>query len=511
MLSYRRIRFWYQVVFFGLFCFFVYAGLYSWGEGFSSEFFGYLSGLSALGNIISQHNITFGLMLAILIAGLTLFFGRFFCGWICPMGIIQHFGASIFQVNDKSARYVRNTYIRVQKIKYIILIVFVFCAFFGVIISGWVDPISIITRFSVSVVVPVLGLFLGEDVAKEVGYDVTVITALIFSVAFLSNIYLPRFWCRTICPLGALLSIFSIRPLFRIVRDEEKCIHCGLCRQNCQGACEPDKKVIHSECLMCMTCIDVCPVGALKFGFSGESYQKASNERVTNEMLIGVRLSRRDFIVSGVLSIFALGILRNVRTVFGRGFDRRIRPPGSLAEENFLARCVRCGQCLNVCPTNVLQPALDEAGIEGLWTPVLKMQYGYCEYDCVRCSQVCPTGAIQSLSVQDKHEGGYDKIGNAFVDRSRCLPWAFGKECLVCQEVCPVSPKAIYFQYRRFSPEGGGGRIWMKVPYVDAERCIGCGACEYNCPVQDKPAIYITSIGEKRSTERKLLLSDREK
>ncbi len=518
MLSYKRVRLLYQVAFFGLFCFLIYAGAHSWGTRFELDLFSNMSGLSAIANILSQHNIPPGLMLAVAIAVMSLFFGRFFCGWICPMGIVQHFGAWIFRSSEKAERYSRNTYRKSHRIKYIILIIFLFCACFGVILSGWVDPLSIITRFSVSVVRPVLNLFTNGRCSSEIAYNVTVITSLIFVIVFLLNIYMPRFWCRTVCPLGALLSLFSVRPLFRIERDREKCIKCGLCRQNCQGGCEPDKNIINSECLMCMNCLEICPVGAIRLGYpnnikdeisSIESYaEKRYDVKAEKKSKIaGVKLSRRDFIVSGIVAVFSVGLLRNVRAIVGRGFEKRIRPPGSLPEEDFLARCVRCGECLNVCPTNVLQPALTETNIEGLWTPVLNMQYGYCEYDCVRCTQVCPTGAIRFLDAEQKHKEKLDKIGTAFVDRGRCLPWAFGRECLVCQEVCPISPKAIYFQYRKFVPEGQM-RMWIKVPYVDAERCIGCGACEYNCPVQDKPAIYVTSIGEQRSVDRKLLLSD---
>ncbi len=509
MLTYRRVRILYQIVFFCLFCFLIYAGMHEWGRYFKVKLFGYMSGLSVISNLISQHNITFGLMLAIVIAVASLFFGRFFCGWICPMGIVQHLGSRIFQSADRSERYAGNTYKRVHKIKYIVLIVFIFCAFFGVILSGWLDPLSIVTRFSVSVIAPFLSLFVDEGVSEQLAYNISVITGVIFVGAFLLNIYIPRFWCRVICPLGALLSVFSINPLFKIIRNREKCIRCGLCRQNCQGACEPDGDIISSECLMCMNCLDVCPVGALRFGFPEisqnlrESGSDLKSDTDKNER--GIKLSRRDFLVSGILAVLSVGIFRNMKAVLGRGFDKRIRPPGALSEENFLARCVRCGQCFNVCPTNVLQPALNEAGFEGLWTPILKMQYGYCEYDCVNCSQVCPTGAIQPISVERKHQEGFAKIGTAFVDRGRCIPWAFGKECLVCQEVCPTSPKAIFFQYRRFTPKGRE-RKWIKVPYVNPEQCIGCGACEYNCPVQDKPAIYITSIGENRSSDRKLLL-----
>lgn len=490
-MNFRRIRLIYQITFFLLFCFLIYAASQKFVEYFPVELFLNFSLLSGLATIISQHNLASEMILGVLIAAGTLFLGRFFCGWICPMGIVQHFASKIFTPAEKKEQYKKNTYCNSHRIKYIILLIFVFCSFFGVILSGYFDPISLITRFSVTVIYPLID--------KSAAFQTAIITAAIFIAVFLLNIYKPRFWCRTICPLGALLSLFSVKPLFRMVRDDEKCIHCGLCHQNCQGGCEIDKELIPSDCLMCMNCVDVCPVRAIEFKV------QTKKESSRQKPLKGIDLSRRDFIISGVTAIGAVGILNNLRKITGRGFDKRIRPPGALEENDFLSKCIRCGQCMKVCPTNVIQPAYAETDIAGLWTPILKMQYGYCEYDCNLCSTVCPSGAIREITVEQKHDDGYDRIGTAFVNRGRCLPWAFGKECLVCQEVCPVSPKAIYFQEGQFEfPDGRTVR--MKMPYVDPELCIGCGVCEYNCPVRDLPAITISSIGERRNPDRKLIL-----
>ena len=122
-----------------------------------------------------------------------------------------------------------------------------------------------------------------------------------------------------------------------------------------------------------------------------------------------------------------------------------IRPPGSLRESDFLARCQRCGLCMKVCPTNVIQPTWTEAGFEGLWTPFLRMTGGYCEYTCTLCGSVCPTGAIEKLSVRKKIQTPV-RIGSAYVDRGRCLPWSGNGPCIVCEEHCPTSPKAIYLR-----------------------------------------------------------------
>jgi ferredoxin len=196
---------------------------------------------------------------------------------------------------------------------------------------------------------------------------------------------------------------------------------------------------------------------------------------------------------------------------------RLIRPPGSHAEDKFLARCLRCGACMKVCPTNAIHPTLLEAGLEGIWTPALIMRVGYCEYSCVLCGQVCPTGAIKKLTEAEKlgkPAAGEEqaaarakpvKIGTAFYDQGRCLPWAMAVPCIVCEEFCPTSPKAIWVLEETVT-RPDHTTITLQRPRVDVDRCVGCGICENVCPVQDSPAIYVTSIGETRSKTNQILL-----
>jgi formate hydrogenlyase subunit 6/NADH:ubiquinone oxidoreductase subunit I len=192
--------------------------------------------------------------------------------------------------------------------------------------------------------------------------------------------------------------------------------------------------------------------------------------------------------------------------------DSVIRPPGSVPEDEFLRRCIKCDQCIRVCPTNVLQPSLFESGVEGLWTPIMISKMGWCELNCTLCSQVCPTGAIREISIAEKlgigpFEGkGPVKTGTAFYNQGRCLPWAMDTSCVVCEEVCPVSPKAIFTRNVEIT-DRWGATIQLKRPYIDPVKCIGCGICEHECPVKDDPAVYVTAIGESRSKDRSLLLS----
>ena len=195
--------------------------------------------------------------------------------------------------------------------------------------------------------------------------------------------------------------------------------------------------------------------------------------------------------------------------------DRLLRPPSALEESDFLTRCIRCGECMKVCPNNALQPSFAEAGLEGLWTPVLVPRIGYCEPSCVLCSQVCPTGAIWEITPKSKgwvvgvnSDTKPVRIGTAFYDRGRCLPWAMATDCIVCEEWCPTSPKAIYMRPAEVIDSHGNARE-IKQPYLDPALCVGCGACEYACPVHDHPAVYVLSIGESRSKTNQILLNRR--
>jgi ferredoxin len=222
-------------------------------------------------------------------------------------------------------------------------------------------------------------------------------------------------------------------------------------------------------------------------------------------------LDRRKAITGLAAGAFAVPLMRTTPGLARGRNEHLIRPPGALDETDFLSRCIRCGECMKVCPNNSLHPTLTEAGLEGLWTPMLVSRLGYCEPSCVLCSEACPTGAIWKITAQEK--GWVVGVGNpqpvrlgtAFHDRSRCLPWALATQCIVCEEWCPVSPKAIYVQEAEVVDREGVVQK-LKQPHVDPQRCVGCGACEYACPLLERPAVYVTSIGESRSPANQILL-----
>ncbi len=271
----------------------------------------------------------------------------------------------------------------------------------------------------------------------------------------------------------------------------------------CQGGDDPIGGVPwrQPECHLCLNCIDECPEHGLQFKFFPA--QKS----------IGTNLQRRKVLTGLAAGAAVVPLLRSTPGFAVERQERLLRPPGALDEEYFLSRCIRCGECMKVCPNNALHPALTEAGLEGLWTPVMVPRIGYCESSCVLCSEVCPTGAIWEITAKEKgwetRVAGDAKpisLGTAFFDRGRCLPWAMATPCIVCEEWCPTSPKAIYLQPAAVA-DAEGHLVQVKQPLIDPHLCVGCGACEYACPVQDRPAVYVTSVGESRSRTNQILLN----
>jgi ferredoxin len=244
---------------------------------------------------------------------------------------------------------------------------------------------------------------------------------------------------------------------------------------------------------MCFNCHNVCPEEALAFRFGW-------TPKLTQKPDIGKRA-----VLGGLCAGVSLPLLGRLDGQVDTVSDPRlIRPPGSLAEKDFLKLCQRCGQCMKVCPTNAINPTLTEAGMPGFWTPHLIMTLGYCEYTCTLCGSVCPTGAIREISVGEKIEQPI-KIGSAYIDRGRCLPWSGNAPCIVCQEVCPTSPKAIYFK-NDVIERPKAIRLEVQLPYVDLKKCVGCGICENKCPVRGLPAIRTIAAGESRSLKNQILL-----
>jgi len=573
----RRIS---QIFFFSLFvwfCIVATVGSKFWQlRGWPIDWFFQLDPLVAIGTILTTHTLYWPLLWALATVVLTLIFGRFFCGWVCPFGSLHHFVAFLGRRSKKLLQKVQlNRYRKAQRVKYYVLITLLALAAFpsaaATLQVGILDPIAVITRSFNLVLLPVLDSSANLITIPRRFYEGGWLISAIFLTAILLNLVVPRFYCRFICPLGALFGVIDRFAIWRIGKKQSECINCKLCEQDCEGGCEPAGKIRISECVLCFNCLDSCNHDVIGY----QSKPSAAGE------VIDPDISRRGFVLSLVSGLLGVGAIRLGNKLGSNWYYKVIRPPGSLAEEEFLKRCIKCGQCMRVCPTNVIQPAGFEGGLENLWTPVLNNRIGSsgCQLNCVACGQVCPTSAIRPIKLAEKlgvnefSEAGPIKIGTAFVDRSRCLPWAMDKPCIVCEENCPLSPKAIFTREEFVTIRDGvltakqveddtikivenhlkpaalasgdyycaisegqrrkivantensikittdeqverlvaqSSKIELQVrlqrPYIDIERCIGCGVCEHECPVSGKKAIRISAEGETRSANRKLLL-----
>jgi len=550
-------------------------------RGWPVNWFLQLDPLVAIGTILTTHTLYRGLLWALATVVLTIIFGRFFCGWVCPFGSLHHFAGFLGNRKKPLPQKIRlNKYRKAQCIKYFILIFLLSMAAFpslaATLQTGLLDPIPLVTRSFNLVLLPIADGFANVVSAEGRFYEGAWLIFAIFLAAVFLNLIIPRFYCRFICPLGALFAVLGRFAIWRIGKSKSQCSNCKLCEQSCEGGCEPGDNIRISECVLCFNCFEDC-----KNTDAVISYQPRPSLAAENT---DPDISRRGFVLSLLSGVFAVPAVRLSNKLGGNWVHRVIRPPGSLAEEEFLKRCIKCGQCMRACPTNVIQPGGIEGGLENLWTPVLNYRIGSsgCQLNCTACGQVCPTSAIRPITLSEKlgldefTEAGPIKMGTAFIDRNRCLPWAMDKPCIVCQENCPVSPKAIYTQEcfntirdgiltvkkatdntietvennlsldkfatgdyhcvtesserrkiaantentiiispgKRFEKiPAAGSKIEIQVrlqrPFIDIEKCIGCGVCEHECPVSGRKAIRVSAEGETRSTEKTLLLKPR--
>ena len=248
------------------------------------------------------------------------------------------------------------------------------------------------------------------------------------------------------------------------------------------GAIKDDLSYNKGECILCMDCVYNCPQKITRFSFTGWGFPVEN--KVNNVQ--GSGISRRQFLALAFSSALASQV--KLKEEFWSSRPRRqkvLRPPASLKEEEFLNRCVCCGNCMKVCITNGLQPALFGAGLSGMWTPQLVPEIGYCEYHCTLCGNVCPTGAIPKLTEKEKL---VTRLGLPKIDRKICIPWKDNKECLVCEEHCPISNKAIKLKKVEVN-----GKIISR-PYLSLKLCIGCGICQTKCPVRPERAIKVYPV-----------------
>jgi polyferredoxin len=449
---------------------------------------------------VAVRSFTWLLLPALLTLLFTLLIGRFFCGWICPLGTV---------LDLVTGRIRKSAPLRFLKgnLKYWLLLPLIVASFLHVNLSGILDPIAILVRALTFFLYPLVGNtarrgwvdlyhLLGERrdylapgyalvrdhllPFRETFYPLAFLSALMFAAIIFIERYETRNWCRNLCPLGTLLGLLSrFSPLKRV--PAKLCSDCKACGSLCPTTFE--EELLQSEsCILCMKCRQGCGRGRAKFSFSGWNRKGEG---------AGVLLPERRVLLGGLVSGFFLAGSFRFRSPEAQA--RLLRPPGAGTEEEFLKKCVRCGECMKVCLTGALYPAIVQGGIEGIFTPVVTPRLGYCEYNCSLCGQVCPTAAIPKLPIEQKRRA---VIGKASFDRNQCLPYAKQTNCIVCEEHCPIPQKAIRSeQVEEVDPFGK--RITIQRPHVVDELCNGCGICENVCPLEGKSGIEIFAVKDK--------------
>jgi polyferredoxin len=460
-----------------------------------------LDPLLALTGSLAGRGIVVGAWLAAVTLVLTIVFGRVWCGWLCPLGTVLDLSA--FRRKRGSGPAVPEGW---RKAKYVLLLVMLFAALLGNQTLVFLDPITIFFRTLAAAVWPafdqlvtafedLVGRDLGLDGAvtsldsvirpavlplEPVSYQDAFLLAALFVGLIALNRVAPRFWCRYLCPLGGLLGLISRVSLFRRQTSGD-CNRCQRCVRACPtGTIDPARAYASdpAECTVCMECLEVCRPAATSFRPSlafpeGRPYDP----------------SRRAFALSLGAAAVGLALFRT-DLLSKRQSPFLLRPPGSReanADAVVLTACTRCNACVGACPTGAIQPAFLQAGFQGLGTPVLVPRLGYCDYSCNSCGQICPTQAIPALTLADKRR---QVIGKAYIDESRCLVWSDRQPCIVCQEMCPLPDKAIRLEVQEvWNPERGTVRL--QFPRVVRDLCVGCGLCEYRCPVSGDAAIRV--------------------
>lgn len=427
---------------------------------------------------------------------LTFLLGRVYCSVICPLGVMQ----DIFAWLGKKAKKNRYSYSPEKKwLRYIMLVLFIISLLVGGgVLAKLIAPYSAYGRIANNLLTPVWqwgnnGLaYLAERADSYAFYEteVWIKSGVTFGIAVATLIIIGilawrggRTYCNTICPVGTVLGFVSRFSWLKPVIDTSKCNGCGLCARNCKAACINSKEhsIDYSRCVACMDCIESCKKGAI-------SYVHRSSKVVSAEEAKPVDASRRTFLTTTAVVAATAAIKAQEKKVDGGlaliedkiAPDRQTHlvPPGALSARNFAQHCTSCQLCVSVCPNGVLSPSTD---LSRLMQPEMSYERGYCRPECTKCSDVCPTGAIRPITREDKSS---IQIGHAVWVKKNCIPLTDGQPCGNCARHCPTG--AI-----QMIPSVEGDRRSPRIPAINVERCIGCGACENLCPARPFSAIYV--------------------
>jgi polyferredoxin len=424
---------------------------------------------------------------------LTLISGRIYCSFLCPLGALQDIFIRIGnRIKNKRRRF---TFSKPHNLlRYSLLVLLLITTFlWGIYFLTLLDPYSIFGRLITYFGKPfaiALNNVLSEIMVKFNIYSfvktpltgfpllVYLIPLTFFILIGLMSFIKGRLYCNTICPVGTFLGLISKISLFRIIIDNNKCTGCGRCSWSCKSSCIDfhNMNVDITRCVNCFNCLGSCPADALSFSIvkTGKSLKETDN-------------GRRKFITGSVLLLLGVSgsstgknryAMDNVKSTSIKEYRKYpVCPPGSTGIEYFTNRCTACSLCVSVCPNNVLIPSLNEYGLSGLMQPRLDFHKGFCAYECVKCLEICPTGALMPMAIESKK---LTQLGKAVFIMENCVVVTEKTSCGACSESCPT--KAVQMVHY----EGK-----LVIPKTQDEICIGCGHCEFACPTTPYKAIFV--------------------
>ena len=466
-------------------------------SGVLHAWFGWMAKLQFVPALLSSSAI---IVLAIIIVTLT--FGRIYCSILCPLGVYQD-GISRIAEKRKKNRY---KFKQSRKLlRYLIVLVFALLLMLGLnSIAILIAPYSIYGRIASNLFAPVYELinnglaYLAERWNSYAFYHVDVyiksLPIFIVSIAYLLIITIlsltsGRWYCNTICPVGTILGFFAKYSIFKPVINSEKCNSCGLCEKNCRCSAidAKNKRIDYTKCVTCFNCVYKCKRDAMVYGINKDKKDKrfADNE---DKMDKDGKTSRRTFIAT-IATVAAASALQAQEKVVDGGLatiekklapkrEVPLKPAGSVSLDNFTSRCTGCQLCVQNCPNDVLRAS---SKLETFMQPEMSYERGYCRPECTACSEVCPAGAIRKVTREQKTS---IQIGHAVWIGKNCIPLRDGVTCGNCAKHCPAGA----INMMPYDPEDEAS---PKIPIINEERCIGCGACEHVCPARPFSAIFV--------------------
>ena len=442
------------------------------GTGVLHGWFGWMAKIQFLPAVLA---LNVAIIAALIL--LTLVFGRLYCSVICPLGVFQD-GISWLGARKSKAPYKYKK--ELKWLRYGVWVAYVACLIAGVhVVVSLLAPYGAYGRMVQSMRHPVIGPTL-------------IVAAVTLVVIVALSLKGGRTYCNSICPVGTTLSFFSRFAMFRPVIDANQCVRCHSCEHKCKAHCiEITKEKVsidYSRCVSCFNCIDSCPKGGLKYRFAwkkeipdqvGDDGSQARNDEGRRAFMTGAAIAVGAAAMKGI-EARAQEAAKKVDGGFADVLPKQalpreipITPPGSKSVKDFYRHCIACQLCVAACPNNVLRPSSDP---ERLMQPEMGYENGFCRPECTRCSEVCPAGAIQKITREEKTEY---HIGTAHVDLNACLSATGQSHCGKCASKCPVG--AIHMVKTENGP----------APAVNEDQCIGCGACEQYCPVRPISAITV--------------------